>query len=194
MEKMQFDASVGKIFYASDHHFFHQKVFETCRLGKFESVEEMNSEIVARHNAKVGDNDIVYFLGDVIFCKHANMVENLAQTLGEMRGHKRLILGNHDYRHVNQVEFTRYFETIKEVEIVWDGDRTVHLMHYPMLAWWNKRRGSYHVHGHTHGDRGPDFEVLREQENALSSCLEVNNFEPCTLDELIENNRSYKLR
>lgn len=56
---------VAKIFFTSDTHFGHQRTFDySMRSMYFKDVEEMNSEMVRRWNETVGENDIVYHLGD----------------------------------------------------------------------------------------------------------------------------------
>lgn len=182
-----------RIWYCSDHHFYHELIWNSNRILEFRNVFEMNEELIYRHNQKVSNDDIIYFLGDVIFCRAENLDINMRETVGKMKGHKRLIIGNHDYTNLNKVCFTQYFEAIKEAEVIKDGNHSVHLFHYPILSWWNKQRDTYHVHGHLHGSRSiPEFDILRMEERALSACMEVNLFEPCTLAELIHNNERWK--
>jgi len=181
------------IYYCSDHHFYHKLMWNSVKISGISEVDEINKELVRRHNLKVQPEDTVYFLGDVIFCKAGLLSSYMEETVGQMNGHKRLILGNHDYRNAQRAEFTKYFETIREAETINDSDEIVHLFHYPILSWWNKQRGSYHIHGHLHGNRNcQEFKVLRLEERALSACLEINNYEPCTLEEVIYNNKQWK--
>lgn len=65
--------------------------------------------------------------------------------------------------------------------------------HYPMLTWPNIRGGSYMVYGHLHGNREHD-PCLKHGLNPrmLNSCVEVNGYQPVTLDEMIENNRIFR--
>lgn len=52
-------------FYISDFHFGHKNVIKFDHR-PFESVDEMNSTLIANWNDTVGHNDNVYVLGD--FC------------------------------------------------------------------------------------------------------------------------------
>ena len=74
-----------------------------------------------------------------------------------------------------------------------DKNRKVVLCHYPMLIWPHMRGGSYMVFGHLHGNREHD-PVIRNGLNPhmLNSCVEVNGYQPVTLDEMIENNRIFR--
>lgn len=79
--------------FSSDHHFSHKNilVFEpTARL--FASLDEMNAEIVRRHNAVVSPDDEVFMLGDLTF---GDFQAGLA-LLAQMNGRKHFMYGNHD--------------------------------------------------------------------------------------------------
>lgn len=79
------------IWFCSDWHFNHNKEFIWKARG-FSSVEEMNEEIVKRHNEVVDKNDIVFVLGDMIM----GQAELSIPYLQKMNGEFRYILGNHD--------------------------------------------------------------------------------------------------
>ncbi len=49
------------------------------------------------------------------------------------------------------------------------------------------------VAGHIHGNTDADyFHYLATHERILNASVEVNNYEPVTFDELVENNRRHK--
>lgn len=184
----------NNIYYCADQHFYHNLIWQSGRQNIFESIEEMNEQIVRNHNNKVNDKDTVYYLGDVIFSSSSELEIRMKQTIGRMKGEKILILGNHDYHHFSKEIFSKYFKEIREAAVIQDSGRNIHLYHYPLLTWWNKQRGSYHIHGHLHGNRTcKEFEILRGEERALSACLDINQYEPCTLEELMENNKRWKM-
>lgn len=56
---------MSKIFFTSDLHFGHENVLRFDSR-PFATVEEMDSELIRRWNAKVGRGDLVYVLGDMI--------------------------------------------------------------------------------------------------------------------------------
>ena len=80
-----------KVWFTADHHFGHERILELA--GRpFSTVDEMNRTMIERHNDLVGDDDIVWILGDVA-------MGHIAETMplvGQLRGHKYLIAGNHD--------------------------------------------------------------------------------------------------
>ena len=57
---------MSKIFFTSDLHFGHENVLRFDSR-PFATVEEMDSELIRRWNAKVGRGDLVYVLGDMIY-------------------------------------------------------------------------------------------------------------------------------
>ena len=56
---------MGKVFFTGDLHFGHENVIAFDDR-PFKSVEEMDAELIKRWNAKVGKDDFVYVLGDMI--------------------------------------------------------------------------------------------------------------------------------
>jgi calcineurin-like phosphoesterase family protein len=77
--------------FTSDQHFDHANIIRYC--GRpFDSPEEMNSEIIARWNSVVADDDEVYILGDFAMGHKDESVSYAAK----LNGTKYLIPGNHD--------------------------------------------------------------------------------------------------
>lgn len=180
----------GTIYYISDYHFDHELARMRSRSDWFSDVNEMNEAIITRHNAKVTDDDHVYILGDVIVCEEEKLKERLEQTVARLNGHLHLIVGNHDYKYEKNEIFRAYFETIEHSMLIKDQGRWVQLYHYPVLCWYRKQKGAYHVYGHLHNEtKGLECEILKKEERALNACVEIVRYEPCTLEELtIRNN------
>lgn len=186
---------MSKIFYVSDYHFYHEIALKRSRQDEFMNIEEMNEEIIKRHNLKVDDNDDVYILGDVIVCEEEELKEKLDQTVGRLKGSLHLILGNHDYKFRYKDIFLQYFESVQESVLIKDKQTWVQLYHYPVLYWYRKNKGAYHVFGHMHDECYSDeFNIIKNQEKALNACIEINRFSPCTLEELIINNKFFYSR
>ena len=81
-----------KIFFTSDLHFGHENVIRFDNR-PFDTVEEMDEEMIKRWNAKVGKGDIVYVLGDFIWKAATNEAVSIIRRLN---GQIILIKGNHD--------------------------------------------------------------------------------------------------
>jgi calcineurin-like phosphoesterase family protein len=184
---------MSKKFYISDYHFYHQLALDRSRSTEFNSIEDMNNQLIKRHNNKVGMNDDVYILGDVIVCSKDNLEEYLLNTVAKLNGHLHLIVGNHDNKFINNKIFRSYFESINDTLYLNYSKYKVVLFHYPILFWYKKQKSSYHIYGHIHDDRsGYEIKILFNEPKALNACVEVNNYEPCTLKELEINNTIFR--
>ena len=73
-----------------------------------------------------------------------------------------------------------------------DGEHSITLCHYPMMT-FNHCMRAFMIHGHIHGNTNADYwPYLQSHERILNASVEVNNFEPVTFSELVENNRIFK--
>lgn len=79
------------IWFCSDWHFSHDKEFVWKARG-FNSIAEMNEEIIKRHNSLVAEDDDVYVLGDL--CMSGNLAEN-KHYIQQLNGRIHIVLGNH---------------------------------------------------------------------------------------------------
>lgn len=104
-------------FYIADMHFGHKNVIRYDNR-PFDSIEEMDKAMITLWNETVGDNDVVYILGDFSWYKE----EKTAFILGCLKGHKVLIRGNHD--HISP-KVARHFERICEYAEIKDGEEKV---------------------------------------------------------------------
>lgn len=145
------------IFFISDLHVGHANVIRYD--GRpFKDTDEMHGELIKRWNSVVGDDDTVYFLGDLSFAA-SGLTKWFAYSL---KGKIWAIAGNHDS--VDKLRSLGRFEGVHEygTEIgVKDEDslasrgtqgyQKIVMSHYPILSWNNSHRGSFHLHGHCHG-------------------------------------------
>lgn len=125
-------------FVVSDTHFGHNRIIEFERDARpFDTIEEHDKELLYRWNAVVRPCDIVWHLGDVLFGKHN------AGILGQLNGHKRLVLGNHDHYPIDF--YTPHFERICGVAEYHGAI----LSHIP-LDIRQRYRYTKNLHGHLH--------------------------------------------
>lgn len=152
---MKFDHQ--NVFFISDTHFEHKKVIEYDKR-PFRDTIEMRETIINNWNSKVGYDDIVYFLGDFSF----GGVQITTEILYRLNGIIYVVLGNHDsYKQLKKTErFERIHEYGTEIYVKDDdanvnprdnGYQMIILCHYPILVWNKHHKGSWMVHGHTHG-------------------------------------------
>lgn len=179
-------------FVVSDHHLGHQDSWEKFKLSdgsplrSFTSNEEMNETMIERHNAKVKQQDTVYFLGDVVINK------KYLELVKRMNGRKILIRGNHDifkdedYRAVG-------FKQIHGVRVFVDKFILSHIPLHPDCV---TGRFRVNVHGHLHANQimqnvtkytasnGVPFTMDEPDPRYLCVCVEQTNFTPLHFDEV----------
>jgi calcineurin-like phosphoesterase family protein len=174
---------MSKTFFTSDHHIHHSRIIK-FENRPFKDVEEMEREFVSRWNNKVTDKDMVYLLGDLSFGNSKQTLEFVSQ----LRGNKYYIFGNHDKPVRKNTSVKNKFIWCKdyaEVKISINGKmEKVTLTHYPFDSWNRSFHGSMSIHGHVHSI----YPTSRNDKRLNASC-DINNFEPCTIEELIVNNK-----
>ena len=177
-----------KIFYIADTHFGHGNIIRLCNR-PFLTVNEMNETLIHNWNSRVGKDDIVYIVGDFAF----KSAEHPVGILSQLNGRKVLIKGNHDGRNLKDPVFRRHFEEICERKTINDNNRMVVIDHFPLIEWDGFFRGSYLVYGHIHNNvSNYAYKALYCLDTALNAGVDINQFMPVTLDELIVNNKIFK--
>lgn len=175
-----------QVFFISDLHFGHANIIRFCDR-PFDSVEEMDRVLIDNWNARVRIDDHVYIVGDFAY----RNAQPVTQYLEKLKGHKHLILGNHDQSWTKNVEMDRYFESISKMDDIKDGGRRIVLCHYPLMTW--PGRESFMVYGHIHANKdGEYWPQLQRMNRALNASVEINGYQPVILDELIENNSRFR--
>ena len=143
-------------FFISDFHIGHHNVI------KFDgrpvmSVDDMHVALIDRWNSVVGEDDTVFYMGDLFMRDQ----ETAKWVVHQLNGKIRYIMGNHDrMKGINRMD---RFESIHEYGtevLVKDGTITdkrakgyqqIILSHYPILSWNRSHYGSWMIHGHSHG-------------------------------------------
>lgn len=160
-----------RVFVISDTHFGHEKIIQYC--GRpFANADLMDEAMLTYWNETVGDDDIVYHLGDVYFHKSPSFLHNL-------KGRKRLCLGNHD-RGKDQV-LHKIFEKIELLYRM--PELGCFLSHMPLLD-----RGLHlssgekieltSVHGHIHHREAPSVDHINVS-------VEWTDYRPVELESLL---------
>ena len=158
------------IWFTSDQHFYHKKMLE---YRNFNTIEEMNNFLIKKYNQVVKDKDIVYFLGDFSF----GTVTQTIEILKQLKGHKHLILGNHDRKKIYKKNiFKQYFESITDYYELKYNHQLYILCHYPFETWHKKNYGSIHLYGHIH------FNNINFIKNRYHVGVDTNNFTPVCID------------
>ena len=129
-------------------HFGHKNVIQFDHR-PFSNVEEMDAFIMQCWNKRVQPDDIVYILGD--FCHRSE--KEPSWYLKRLKGHKILIVGNHDGKLLKNQVALSYFDRVEDMMEVEDGENHLCLCHYPIAEWNGYFRKSWHVYGHIHNKK-----------------------------------------
>lgn len=133
----------GTVWLTGDTHFGHAGSISQSKR-PFRDVGEMDALLIEAWNAVVRPGDTVIHLGDF---EWGHTPTRVAEIFGALRGHKHLIVGNHDRPRVTSLPW----ESVQERLTVHAAGRRIVADHYPLRAWPGSFRGAFHVHGHTHG-------------------------------------------
>ena len=140
-----------KICFSSDYHIGHLNVIKYGnRPCKFDR-DDLNKWIIQQHNSVVNPQDTFYHLGDLTFYRK-DKYNLIAENVEKLNGIKHLIIGNHDDEYILRKLYhdglVASYQHYKELNI---NNQRIVLFHYPIYQWNQGHRGSWHLHGHTHG-------------------------------------------
>ena len=138
----KFDGS--KVYFTSDTHFYHSNIIGFCKR-PFKNVEDMNETLIENWNRVVGQDDIVFHLGD--FCLGGS--HEWTKILNRLNGKIYLILGNHDLKNIRQGYASRFELTSMQMHIEVDKQK-IYLNHYPFLCYGGAYRNMWQLFGHVH--------------------------------------------
>jgi len=166
-----------KIYVISDTHFGHENSLKWTddkgnKLRPFNTLEELNNTIITNWNNIINPEDHVYHLGDVVINK------KYLELVKELKGHKRLIAGNHDIFD-NKLYYEAGFEKITGVR-VFPALKAI-LSHIPIHPdclkdeWINV---SGHLHSNSLSDR-----------RYINVSVEQTNYTPVLLEEILTTRR-----
>ena len=154
-----------KYWFTSDEHYGHFNILEYCKRS-FETVEEMDDEIIKRHNEVVKDDDIVIHAGDFTLKKDAE------QYIRRLKGNHIFLEGSHDYWMGQDHTFKQIWE--KNI----NGTYVV-VCHYPFRSWPRSFHGSLNLFGHCHGKMKPEG-------SQYDIGVDNNNYYPVSLEQILK--------
>lgn len=141
------------LFFIADTHFGHKNVIKHDKR-PFTFVEEMDQAIIDNWNKYVTPKDQVYFLGDWCYRSDELTPPRTAEYyLKKLKGHISIIFGNHDRRYARRIADKFYgYSDFQEIKY---EHQKITLCHYALRTWPSSHHGSFHLHGHSHGNLAP---------------------------------------
>jgi calcineurin-like phosphoesterase family protein len=138
--------NVDKVWFSSDFHLNHKAVIDYGR--KFDSVEHMNDRIIVETNKLVREKDLLILTGDTMMGE-----KNYEQFLDSLACKNVIMLyGNHcSLSKMLSVKSEKLIYQGQYLELNIEG-QIICCSHFPMFNWNYQDDGSFHLHGHLHGD------------------------------------------
>jgi len=178
------------VFITSDTHFHHKNIIKYTNR-PYDSLEEMNEDLVRRWNACVGEDDVVLHLGDFGWKDE----EHIAEIRKRLNGRIDLILGNHDIATAKMTACGLNCITSRRDECIEfrHGEHTILASHRPrdMLTWTpNDRR--IRLVGHEHNNAPAFLKWWRTDDDearpimALNMSVEWWQYKPAHIDRVVE--------
>lgn len=177
---------MSKIFVIADTHFGHDRVIEYCDR-PYEHVKDMDACMIDFWNMTVGEDDVVWHLGDFALTGRDRTIEIIKQ----LNGVKKIIVSNHD-RSVKWYQDNGFEYATKKTVVIpmdWCQNGTVKrfhalLSHRPLdnedeaFSVWDN---PFNVHGHVHNTMG--WYSLSGKHVCV--CVEKTSYKPVSLQDTI---------
>jgi calcineurin-like phosphoesterase family protein len=139
----------------------------------------MNDVLVNNINSKVGQDDTLIMLGDIVFGGFENVRKFLDRLVCE---NIHLVLGNHDHHIRNNRENIREsFSSVSDYLQVKIYGQNFVMCHYPFSSWNELNKGSIHLHGHVHLSNKDKW----GRGKRLDVGVDGNNYHPYSLSEIV---------
>jgi calcineurin-like phosphoesterase family protein len=148
----------------------------------------MNAHLVGNINELVGQDDILFHLGDWSFGGF-EQIELFRNQIVCSNVH--IITGNHDHHIENNRDGCQsLFSSVNKylnLNVKWSvgthfaGEQRFALMHFPIASWDNMARGAIHLHGHVHFN--PSMRL--QQGKMMDVGCEGNNLYPIDMSEIL---------
>jgi len=178
-----------KVWFISDIHFNHNKDFLYGARG-FNTVQEMNNQLLKNFKETIDYNDVVFILGD-------NWLGDLKEgweLFQQVPGVKFLIRGNHDTDArwdflTEKASSNPFINILGEAATVKIYGCLFYLSHYPTVTTnFNDYEKPLHhrllnISGHTHSSE----KWQKDVPSSYNVSLEAHNLYPVSIDEIISD-------
>lgn len=172
------------IWLCSDFHFCHSKKFVWQSRG-FDSVEEMNNEIIRRYNLFIKPSDTVYVLGDCMLKDNQTGLTCLSM----LTGHKYLAYGNHDSD--SRIQLYKEYGIFEDIQFGYRfkyDKYTFWLSHYPMkMGNYKEKHPTWNLSGHTH-----KLDVINGDDCIYNVAMDAHNCFPVSIDQVVAEIEVYR--
>ena len=174
---------MNNIWLTSDLHLCHDREFLYGPRG-FDNVNDMNKAIVERWNAVVQPDDIVYVLGDIML----NDNDEGMRLLESLKGHIRIVLGNHDTAtRQNLYPTSPNVEDVQLAAMLKYKGYHFFMTHYPCMTGNLEKKSlkqmTLSLSGHTHSKE----KFYQNMPFVYNVAVDAHDCYPIHIDQIIED-------
>lgn len=179
---------MAKMFVTSDLHFNHGNVIGFCKR-PYDTVEQMNEDLIEKWNNVVTAEDTVYVLGDFFM----GMLTEVEGILKRLNGKIILIRGNHDTK--NRLELLeRNGVIIKDIDYVSYKGLFFIMCHFPVYnpdfvkMIRDSNTEGILLYGHIHEKASTGY----TGEGTYHVGVDTNNYTPINIEDLWQEIKGFK--
>lgn len=173
-----------KTWFSSDFHLGHNNIAgPSCSQWKngyrdFNSLHEMNENILYEINKVVGQDDVLYFLGDFCFGDHRKTLEWRARIICK---NIFWLKGNHDRK---QHLYNDGFIWVGDVLSVIIEKQPIFMSHYKHAIWEGSHKGYWHLYGHSHSS-AENWEIGKSMDVGIDNAYKLlGEYRPFSFEEV----------
>lgn len=159
--------------FSSDFHFGHGNILKYDNR-PFDTIQKHDAILLNTLQTLITPGDVFFFLGDFALAPLAYMDWLISNIPGE----KFFIRGNHDKKATIKL-YNKYGTYLGEQCKIAINSQKIILNHYAMLTWDEAHRGSWQLHGHSHGDLKYPY-----QHKQLDVSINIWNYKPIKFNEI----------
>ena len=174
-------------FFTADWHLFHKNTIGYCNR-PIKSIIQMQQRMIYEHNQVVGEDDVVWNLGDVTMLS-AEYTGKVGKEVNKFNGTKHLVLGNHDSWKPTSYE-NAGFSTIHTATWFERDGLTFYLVHDPAkYTTIQNDPKSILLCGHIH----QLFQHLLPDKRVINVGVDVWNFKPISYNIILDLLKKYNI-
>lgn len=171
----------------------------------YDSIKRMDDYLLDGINSTVGENDVLYHLGD--FCMGSNVANSVRRYRNAIKcKNVHLVLGNHDgcgYRPWLKNRcycklkddtcydvYADYFVTASDYQFTKVDGQYFSLFHYAQAIWNKSHRNALHLYGHSHANAEKNLDKILPNRKAFdvgvdNAAVVLGSYRPFSFEEVV---------
>jgi calcineurin-like phosphoesterase family protein len=154
-----------------------------------ETVERMDQYLLDGINSVVGENDVLWHLGDFCFADRTRYYNVARSYLDRIRCRDvRIVWGNHDDPCIGNLFANRPTPDTRLLNVKVEGQNII-CCHYALAVWEKNHRGNWQLYGHSHSNAEPWLDKTmpgrRSMDVGVDNAVKIlGSYRPFSFDEI----------